>query len=70
MSVVLSSMEKKRKQGRGAGCTGKGLAREDLTEKMTFETNLGASLQSLRKESFRQGNSRIKEQQIGQCAWS
>lgn len=38
-------MEKKRNQGRGAGHTGKGLAREYLTEKMTFETSLGASWQ-------------------------
>lgn len=36
-------MKKKREQGSGAGCTGKGMAREDLTEKMTFETSLGAS---------------------------
>lgn len=37
--MLLSSMEKK--QVRGAGCRGKWLARENLTEKMTFETKFG-----------------------------
>lgn len=45
-------MERKRKQGRGAGRTGKGLAREDLTEKMTFETSLGASRQVSEEREF------------------
>lgn len=33
----------KRRQGRGEGCTGTGLAREDLTEEMAFETRLGGT---------------------------
>ena len=55
-------MEKK--QVKGAGCRGKWLARENLTEKMTFETKFGdkgASQQIPEEREFRQGKSKFKE---------
>lgn len=50
----------KEKQGRRK-------VREDFTDQI-FETGLGGK--GVRKESNRQGNSKFKEQEIAQYAWS
>lgn len=57
-------MEKK--QVRGAGCRGKWLARENLTEKTTFETKFGDEGASQQIPEERELQAR-KEQVQGTC---